>query len=163
MELGDLSGPSEELPPDVPYGSLIGSLMYAGVCTRPNLSMAVGRLSRYLEKPSIVHWNAAKCVLKYLMATKRVGLNYEGEGVDLNCYVDTDWAGDVATRRSTSGMIVMLGRGSILGSSTRQRCMAYCRGRIHGTGTRCQRMSMDPKFCTTSRNGDQCEANDALV
>lgn len=52
-ELGDISGPNEDLALDVPYRSLTGSLMYVGICTQPDICMAIGKLSRHLEKPSV--------------------------------------------------------------------------------------------------------------
>ena len=40
----------------VPYASAIGSLMYAMVCTRPDIAHAVGVLSRFMSKPGKEHW-----------------------------------------------------------------------------------------------------------
>ena len=55
---------------DIPYASIVGSLMYAQVCTRPDISFAVGVLGRYQSNPGIEHWKAAKKVLRYLQGTK---------------------------------------------------------------------------------------------
>ncbi|MCO5551126.1 hypothetical protein L7F22_004623 [Adiantum nelumboides] len=91
MELGDISNPpTEDLQTNVPFQSLLGSLMYAAVCTRPDISMAIGRLSRHLRQPSIrhlrqpsmAHWNAAKRVLRYLNGTKE-RLDISGRRHDL--------------------------------------------------------------------------------
>ncbi|MCO5579688.1 hypothetical protein L7F22_033546 [Adiantum nelumboides] len=124
MELGDTSGPGKELAPEVPYRSLIGSLMYAGICTRPDICMAVGRISRHFEKPSIAHWNVAKRVLRYLKRTREVGLKYVGNSIAIECFVDADWAGDVATRKSTTGMVITMGGAAVLWNSLRQSCVA---------------------------------------
>src|SRR3954468_12595104 len=51
----------------VPYASAIGSLMYAMVCTRPDLAYAVGLLSRFQSDPRIPLWNAVKRVMRYLV------------------------------------------------------------------------------------------------
>jgi hypothetical protein len=58
---------TSKLPPgSVPYQSLIGSLMYAYVRTRLNITLAVSHLSRYMSDPSQSHWEQAKRVLRYL-------------------------------------------------------------------------------------------------
>ena len=44
----------------VPYASTIGSLMYAMVCTRPNIAHAVGVVSRFMSRPGKQHWEAVK-------------------------------------------------------------------------------------------------------
>ena len=48
---------------DIPYASAVGSLMYAQVCTRPDIAYAVGKLGRYLCNPGIDHWKAAKKIM----------------------------------------------------------------------------------------------------
>ena len=49
---------------DVPYASVVGSLMYAQVCTRPNLSFVVSILGRFLSNPVHVHWLATKRIMR---------------------------------------------------------------------------------------------------
>jgi len=66
---------------DVPYNSLIGSLQYAAITTRPDISMAVSHLSRFLAPPSTKHWEAAKRVLCYLKGTIDVGLVLGGTSI----------------------------------------------------------------------------------
>ena len=67
----------------VPYASAVGSLMYAMVCTRPNIAHAVGVLSRFMSKPGKEHWKAVKWVLRYLRGTSDYGLCYQGRpGLD---------------------------------------------------------------------------------
>jgi hypothetical protein len=62
----------------VPYASVVGSLMYAMVCTRPNIAHAVGVLSRYMSKPVKEHWTIVKRFFRYLCGTASYGLCYEG-------------------------------------------------------------------------------------
>ena len=53
----------------VPYALAIGSLMYAMVCTRPNIAHVVGVVSKYISHPLIEHWNVVKWILRYLRGT----------------------------------------------------------------------------------------------
>ncbi|KAM1094180.1 hypothetical protein ACFX2B_009092 [Malus domestica] len=62
----------------IPYASAIGSLMYAMICTRPDIVYAVSITSRYQSNPGSEHWVAVKMVLKYLRRTKDMFLVYEG-------------------------------------------------------------------------------------
>ena len=53
----------------VPYASAVGSLMYAMVCTRPDIAHAMGVVSRYMVNPGKEHWGAVKWLLRYLRGT----------------------------------------------------------------------------------------------
>jgi len=55
---------------NIPYASVVGSLMYAQTCTRLDISFAVGMLGRYQSNPRLDHWKTAKKVLRYLQGTK---------------------------------------------------------------------------------------------
>ena len=52
------------------YASIVGSLMYAQTCTRPDISFAVGMLGRHQSNPGMDYWKAAKKILRYLQGTK---------------------------------------------------------------------------------------------
>jgi ATP-binding cassette subfamily B (MDR/TAP) protein 1 len=67
----------------VPYSSAVGSLMYAMVCTRPDIAHAVGVVSRYMSHPSIQHWNVVKWILRYLRGTSSQCLHFGGSTTDL--------------------------------------------------------------------------------
>ena len=60
----------------IPYASVVGSLMYAQICTRPDKAFIVGMLGRYLSNPGMDHWRAAKRVFKYFQRTKDYMLTY---------------------------------------------------------------------------------------
>ena len=62
----------------VPYASSIGSLMYSMVCTRPNISHAMGFLRRYMSKPRKEHWTTVKRVFRYLCGTTDHAICYQG-------------------------------------------------------------------------------------
>ena len=60
----------------VPYTSAIGSLMYAMVCTRPDIAHAVEFFSRYMSHPGIEHWNVVKWIFRYLRGTSSKCLHF---------------------------------------------------------------------------------------
>ncbi|KAJ0392282.1 hypothetical protein P43SY_006190 [Pythium insidiosum] len=105
------------------YRELIGALLYVANATRPDISMAVSALSRYLEEPRELHWRAAVRVLRYLKGTASMGIKYKQSksgGINMVTYCDANWGGDKETRRSTSGVIIMLGGGPVVYRSKRQ-------------------------------------------
>ena len=108
----------------VPYASAIGSLMYAMVCTRPDLAYAVGLLSWFQSDPGQSHWNAVKRVLRYLVGTADYTLCYGGSNVLLQGYTDADWAGDLDERKSTSAYVFLLNGGAISWRSKKQGMIA---------------------------------------
>ena len=61
---------------EIPYASVVGSLMYAQTCTKPDISFAVGMLDRYQSNPGMDHWKAAKKVMRYLQGTKDFMLTF---------------------------------------------------------------------------------------
>jgi hypothetical protein len=110
---------------NIPYASVVGSLMYAQVCTRPDIAFAVGILGRYQSNPGMDHWKAAKKVLRYLQGTKDYMLMYrQTDNLDVTGYSDSDFAGCVDSRKSTSGYIFMLAGGAISWRSTKQTLVA---------------------------------------
>jgi hypothetical protein len=108
-----------------PYSQLVGSLMYLSVCTRPDIAFAVGALARFMSKPTSVHWQAAKGVLRYLAGSTQCGITYgTNTGDGLLGYCDADYAGDVDTRRSTTGYVFILHGGAVTWCSKRQPTIA---------------------------------------
>ncbi|CAA0828942.1 Uncharacterized mitochondrial protein AtMg00810 [Striga hermonthica] len=61
----------------VPYSSAVGSLMYAMVCTRPDIAHAVGIVSRCLSNPGKDHWKVVKWILRYLKGSANKCLTFE--------------------------------------------------------------------------------------
>lgn len=105
-----------------PYPQLIGSLLYLSVCTRPDITQAVGALARYMACPTVSHWQAAKGVLRYIAGTANFGITLSGH--NLEGYCDADYAGDLDSRRSTTGYVFTLGGGAISWSSRLQSTVA---------------------------------------
>jgi len=102
------------------YKQAVGSLMYL-TATRPDLMYVVSLISRFMENPSESHWNAVKRILRYIKGTIELGMLYKrGEDITLVAYTDSDYAGDVDDRKSTSGFVFSLGTGAVSWSSKKQ-------------------------------------------
>ena len=106
------------------YASAVGSLMYAMLGTHPDIAFAVSACSRYLANPGEPHIKAVKRIMRYLRGTINLKLTFHGALEPLLGYTDSDWAGDVATRRSTAGYVFNIGSGAISWSSKRQTVVA---------------------------------------
>ena len=75
----------------IPYASAIGSIMYAMLCKRPDVSFAVSVTSRFQSMYGEEHWGAVKNILKYLRRTKDLFLVY-GEGdLQVSGYTDASF------------------------------------------------------------------------
>ena len=73
--------------------------------TRPDIAFAVIQITKFAENPSRVHWTAAKRILRYLKGTSDYGITYTRQDDTFVVFAsaDSDWAGDIDTRRSTAG------------------------------------------------------------
>jgi transposase InsO family protein len=107
-----------------PFASLVGSLLYAMVCTRPDIAAAVLAVSRHMSNPSEQHWTAAKRILRYLHGTQSMGLTFRRDGGGLLGFSDADWGGDTVTRKSTTGFLFLFGGAAISWSSKLQATVA---------------------------------------
>lgn len=109
----------------VPYQSLVGSLMYLAIGTRPDIAYAVNRLAGFLNCYRAEHWHAACRVVRYLKGTRGLRLALGGRAaLQLVGFTDSDYANCLDTRRSISGHCFSLGSGMISWSSRRQRTVA---------------------------------------
>jgi hypothetical protein len=106
------------------YRSLIGSLRYL-MNTRPDMAFAVGYLSRFMEDPRQEHMAAMKHLLRYVAGTIDYGLAYTSNAeLNLVGYSDSDMAGDVDDRKSTSGILYFLDGNPVAWQSQKQRVVA---------------------------------------
>ena len=106
------------------YCELVGALLYLSVCTRPDIAQAVGALARYMAKPTMEHWNAAKAVLRYVAGTTQYGINFGHNELSLQGYCGADYATDIDSRRSTTGYVFIMYGGAISWSSRLQPTVA---------------------------------------
>ena len=105
------------------FQSIIGSVMYCQTQTRPDIAYGVSLLSRFSSNPRQEHINAAKRLLRYLRGTIDLGIVYHGPA-DVEGYTDSDWAGDVSDRKSTTGYVFKLTNGPISWASRKQKLVA---------------------------------------
>ena len=102
----------------VSYANVVGSLMYAMVCTRPYIAHVVGVLSNYKSKLGKEHWIAINRVFRYLCGTIDNVICYQRifgthKVLDVHGFVDANWAGDFYDKRSISGYVFNLFGGVI--------------------------------------------------
>ncbi|KAK1591798.1 hypothetical protein Q3G72_013860 [Acer saccharum] len=114
----------EQFMSRIPYASAVGSLMYAMLCTRPDICFAIGIVSRFHSKPGPDHWTAVKHIFKYLKRTIDNMLVYSGGDLVPVGYTDSDFQSDSDSRKSTSGAVFTIGGGAVIWRSIKQSCIA---------------------------------------
>lgn len=119
------------------YLSVIGSLSYLAVGTRPDIAFSVNFLARFSACPQKDHWTALKHLLRYLSSTRNEGLWFKYGDVNstLDVYCDANWGGEGS--RSTHGYMIFL-YGCLIGwASRRQSCVATstCHAEYMALGT----------------------------
>ena len=128
------------------YRRAVGQLLWLS-SVRPDIMYAVKELSRGLSAPTSEHEAKVKHLLKYLSGTKdftqklqpTLSLSPQHKAIDINIYVDSDWAGCHDTRRSTSGVSLFVLGANILSHSRTQATVALSSGEAElyaiGSGT----------------------------
>jgi hypothetical protein len=102
------------------YRQLVGSLLYL-THSRPNLSYAVGVVSRFMQESHELHWKVAKHILRYVQGTITFGIHYVANStLDLIRFTDSDCDGDNTDLKSTSGYSLSLGSRPICWSSKKK-------------------------------------------
>jgi len=97
-----------------PYRSLVGSLNYLAVASRPDIAFAVGRLATVLDCFRTEHWDAAIRVVRYLKGTRLFRLDLGGSNaIHPLGFSDSDWANCPKTSRSVGGYCFSLGSGMV--------------------------------------------------
>ncbi len=116
-----LSADEGDLVEDITmYRRIVGSLIYMTI-TRPNLSYAVGVVSKFMQTPRKPHLDGVKRILRYIKHTLHCGIFYETKNqLQVHGYRDVKWAGNVSNRRSTSGFLFSFGSGVVNWSSKKQ-------------------------------------------
>ncbi|XP_019105476.2 uncharacterized mitochondrial protein AtMg00810-like [Beta vulgaris subsp. vulgaris] len=95
------------------YRQLVGSLIYLTL-TKPDIAYAVSVISRFMQKPVKRHLEAVRRILRYMKGTIDYGILYRNnKEIEVVEYCDADYAGDLDTRRSTTGYVFNLGTGAV--------------------------------------------------
>jgi hypothetical protein len=106
------SNPSQAYENQSPrrYREIVGSLIYAMACTRPDLCWIVTKLSQHLDNPDEADWVMVKHVLRYIKGTLDYKLHYtkSSDRLCLSGWSDSDWGSSVEDRRSTTGYVFFL-------------------------------------------------------
>lgn len=94
--------------------------MYLASATRPDISFAVSKLSRFNKNPGDDHWSALERVMRYLKGTMSYGIHYTGYPKVLEGYSDSNWISDVDELKATSGYVFTLRGGAVSWKSCKQ-------------------------------------------
>ena len=103
------------------YQRQMGSLLYAAITTRPDISFAVSRLARFNQNPSVDYRDAADRLLRYLYRTRGLAIRYGGSTTGrcdtgaraFVCASDASFADNSVDRKSSQGYIMTLFGGPI--------------------------------------------------
>jgi hypothetical protein len=112
---------NEPLSSDMPYREAIGSLMYAAVTTRIDIAYAVNKMSRKVAEPTVPDWKDVMKIFKYLVDKQDLAIVYDpSDEMGLHAYCDADFAGDIQSSKSTTGLIILYCGAPIHWRSSRQ-------------------------------------------
>ena len=133
--------------------------MYIILGTRLDLAFAISIVSRYIYNPTKKYWGAVKRIFAYLKGTVNMELVFQGTLSDLISYTDSDQAGDIATRRSTSGYMFNVGSVVISWSSKRQATVALstCKAEYIGQTQATKEVIQLRSLLTSLRPGNALE------
>jgi hypothetical protein len=111
------------------YGCMVGQLLYCALSSRPDIAHACSVLARTLGRPQMRHTQQAKRCFKYLSGTRTLALKFGGgpitDTITLGeSYSDSDWAGSVDDRRSTTGYIIKINNDTCIWQSKKQATIA---------------------------------------
>lgn len=106
-----------------PYREAVGALLFLSSISRPDIAYAVNVVSRYVNNPGPSHVTAVKRILRYLINSKDMCIVYQGN-IELVGYSDSDFAGDMDTRKSNTGYIFLMNGGPVTWSSCKQNTVA---------------------------------------
>lgn len=104
---------------NVPYREAVGSLMYASMGTRPDITFATNTVAQFVDNPAWIHWEAVKKIFRYLKGTRNLELVYGGSKNDMVGFVDADGASQ-DHRRAISGYVFVVDGGAVSWSSKKQ-------------------------------------------
>ena len=110
----------------IPYANIVGCIMFAMVCTRPDLAYPVSMVSRFMGNPGRAHSQALKWVMRFIAGSLSMGLQF-GRGIPnapIAGYIDADYAGCLDSRKSISGHIFKVFAGVVSWRASLQHVVA---------------------------------------
>ena len=93
--------------------SIIGSLLFLALGTRPDIAHAVIMMSQFMVNPSMDHINRSLHIVCYVNTNLNAKICYDGKGQGFIAYADADWGSDPITRKSITGNIIKLANGAV--------------------------------------------------
>jgi len=106
------------------YRTFVDTLMWIALSTRPDIDFATVSLARFVSDPGVPHFRALKRLLRYLAGTRTYGLLFKRcDTARLVGFADADFAGDLDTRRSTTGTVFILCGAALYWRSRLQKCV----------------------------------------
>ncbi|KAM0055871.1 putative RNA-directed DNA polymerase [Helianthus debilis subsp. tardiflorus] len=106
------------------YQRLVGKLIYLSH-TRPDIAYVVGVVSQFMHQPQVAHMEAIWRIIRYLKGTTGYGVLFQpNKHLEIQAYIDADWAGDKGDRRSTSGYSTLVGGNLVTWRSKKQKVVA---------------------------------------
>ncbi|KAK8933315.1 hypothetical protein KSP39_PZI015777 [Platanthera zijinensis] len=126
LEPGEKSLHAESKPFDSPekYRRIVGKLNYLTM-TRPNIACTVSKVSQFMAAPTVSQWESVLRIVRYVKKDPGLGISYKDRGhSNLEAYSDSDWAGCLATRKSTTRFIVFMGGNLVSWKSKKQTTVA---------------------------------------
>ncbi len=122
----------------IPYQEAIGSLLYAVICTHPNIVFTVQTLSQFLSNLGPKYWTAVKSVIRYLKGTVDYGITLGRSDINttrLIGWCNPDWACNLDDRKLITGFTFFLGIGTMCYSSKKQTSVALSTAEAKYMGT----------------------------
>lgn len=129
----DSEAPSEvDTPCDLKlYQEKVGTLLYAAISTRLDISFAVNKLTQKMQAPTVRDARACDRVFRYLAGTKELGLRFGRARTDasapeviVSAWADADWASDRVDRKSITGWVAMINGDPVSWASKKQKVVA---------------------------------------
>ena len=105
------------------YRSAIGNLLYLAICTRLDIIYPVSKAARKSKNPNMEDWHNVIKIFKYLKGTINYALNFTRDS-NIQAFTDADYAGDLDTRRSTTGFLITIGNTPTSWCSKLQHCVS---------------------------------------
>jgi hypothetical protein len=112
---------------DKRYAEILDGIQFGQAACRPDITYATNVLSRFIQNPGRLHWNALIHLVRYIVGTKSIGITYYRDapgGLNPITFTDSDYAACIDSRRSTTGVVTIMAGGPTFWMSKRQDVVA---------------------------------------